>query len=197
MKNLMRHKGEHTMNKLIKLPIFLGVCGAACAGILAGVNAVTAPIIEKAKAEKANAAYIELYKDFNVTGTDVVTEDVDNDDLLKAGCSVKAIIINDYVKGVTYTCSVTGYGGKIEFQVAFANGKYLGYTDLGNSETNGYGKSVIEQMNGLIKDLDGSQNLMSNSDYTSAISGKSITGKALANSIEVCRVDYMAWYSAQ
>ncbi len=185
------------MNKLVKLPIFLGICGAACAGILAGVHAITAPIVEKAKLAKANAAYIEMYKDFNVTGTDVTTEEVENDDLLKAGCSVRAVIVNDKVKGITYTCSVTGYGGKIDFQVAFANGKYLAYTDLANSETDGYGKNVIGSMNELINNVDGNQNLLSYSTYQTAISGKSITGKALANSIDVCRMDYMAWYNAQ
>lgn len=183
------------MNKLVKLPLFLGICGAACAGVLAGINALTAPIIENARIEKANAAYIKMYQEFNVVGSDVQTEEVEDDALLKAGCSVRAIVENSQVRGIAYTCSVNGYGGTINFQVAFANGKYLGYTDLGNSETNGYGKTLISGMNDLIHGVDGNQALSSYAAYTSAISGRSITGKALANSIEVCRADYMNWYT--
>ena len=61
------------MNKLVKLPLFLGICGGVCAAVLAGVNALTSPIIEKAKADKANAAYISMYNEFGVTGTDITT----------------------------------------------------------------------------------------------------------------------------
>ena len=46
------------MNKMIKLPLFLFVCCAACAVILAGLYQVTQPIIEKTKAE--NAAIADL-----------------------------------------------------------------------------------------------------------------------------------------
>ena len=41
------------MNKMIKLPLFLGICGAACGAILAGVYAFTNPIIEETAAKKA------------------------------------------------------------------------------------------------------------------------------------------------
>ena len=82
------------MNKMLKLPLFLGVCGTVCAGLLAGVYALTNPIVQKAKAEKANAAYISMYSEFGVVGTDVTTEEVDN----IAGCSLRAIIVNANVK---------------------------------------------------------------------------------------------------
>ena len=39
------------MNKIVKLPLFLGIAGAACAGILAGVYSFTQPIVEKTQAE--------------------------------------------------------------------------------------------------------------------------------------------------
>ena len=47
------------MNKMIKLPLFLGICGAACAGVLAGVNALTSPIIEQAKIDAQKATMAE------------------------------------------------------------------------------------------------------------------------------------------
>ena len=180
------------MNKMLKLPLFLGVCGTVCAGLLAGVYALTNPIVQKAKAEKANAAYISMYSEFGVVGTDVTTEEVDN----IAGCSLRAIIVNANVKGIAYTCQASGYGGTISFQIAFANGKYLAYTDLGNSETNGYGKVVIAGMTDTIAGVDASTSLEDYAAYSTLISGRSITGKALKSTIELCRTDYLAWYEA-
>ena len=182
------------MNKLVKLPLFLGICGAACAGVLAGVNAVTAPIIEQAKIDAANAAYIETYKEFGVTSEHIKLEDVSID---AASCTTRAVIVNDKVKGIAYTCSAKGYGGTISFQIAFANGQYLGYTDLGHTETAGFGKDLIAGFTTLIKGNDANEALLNNSKYTGAIAGKSITGKAIANAVEACRTDYVAWYNAQ
>lgn len=182
------------MNKLVKLPLFLGICGAACAGVLAGVNALTAPIIEQAKLDAANAAYIETYKEYGVTSDHITIEEVE---IYAANCTTRALIVNDKVKGVAYTCSAKGYGGTISFQVAFANGTYLGYTDLGNSETPSYGGKIISSMTSIIKGIDANEALLNNSKFTGAIAGQSITGKAIANAVEACRADYLTWYSAQ
>ena len=179
------------MNKLVKLPLFLGICGGACAGVLAGVNAITSPIIENAKLEKANAAYMEMYKEFNVAAADITTQEVED----IQGCSVKAFVDNANVKGIAYTCQVKGYGGTVSFQIAFANGKYLGYTDLGNSETDGYGKAVIAKIGETIGQVDANTSLDNVDAYSALITGKSITGKALKSQIELCRADYLTWYS--
>lgn len=181
------------MNKLVKLPLFLGICGAACAGVLAGVNAVTAPIIEQAKIDAANAAYIELFKDFSVTSDHITTEDVS---LSEAGCTVRAIVVNDNVKGIAYTCSVKGYAGpgSINFQIGFANGKYHGYVDLGNTESK---TGIIPLMNATIKGIDANEALMSNAKFQAAYAGTTVSATAIAAAVEVCRTDYLAWYSAQ
>ena len=183
------------MNKLLKLPLFLGICGAGCAGVLAGINEVTAPVIEQAKIERANAAYIKMYKAYSVESSQIEVLSVEDDSLLAVGCNTKAIIQNDNVKGVTYTCSTKGYGGTISFQVAFGNGEYVGYTDLGHTETDGYGKNLIASLSKTLKAIkDANISLNSDATYASAMAGKSITGKAIAKVIEVCRVDYLAWY---
>ena len=181
------------MNKLVKLPLFLGICGAACAGVLAGVNAITAPIIEQAKIDAANASYIELFKDFGVTSDHI---DVQEATLAEAGCTTKAIIVNDSVKGVAYTCSVKGYTGpgSINFQIGFANGKYHGYVDLGNTESK---TGIIPLINNTIKGIDANEALMSNAKYQAAYAGTTVSAKAIAAAVEVCRADYLAWYSAQ
>ena len=73
------------MNKMIKLPLFLGVCGAACAVILAGLYQVTQPIIDKTKAENAAMAYLSMYEELGVTKSDIkVVDSVDlSDELYK------------------------------------------------------------------------------------------------------------------
>lgn len=184
------------MNKLLKLPLFLGICGAGCAGVLAGINEFTAPKIEAAKIERANAAYIKMYKSFSVVSDDIEVLVVEDEALSAVGCTTKAIVENDNVKGITYTCSTKGYGGTISFQVAFGNGEYVGYTDLGHTETDGYGKNLIAALSKTLKSIkDANISLNSDSTYATAMAGKSITGKAIAKVIEVCRVDYLAWYS--
>ena len=48
------------MNKLVKLPLFLGAVGCICGGVLAAVNFITEPVIAANEEKKANAVEIEL-----------------------------------------------------------------------------------------------------------------------------------------
>ena len=131
------------MNKIVKLPLFLGIAGAACAGILAGVYSFTQPIVEKTQAEAAAKAYVSMYAEYGVELSDVAVENAVtlSDELFNAGCTGRAIV--EKAKGVAYTCNVTGYAGTISFQVAFAEGNYIGYTNLANNETGSYGGALF------------------------------------------------------
>lgn len=55
------------MNKFVKLPLFLGLTCLVFGGMLAGVVALTEPVIQKAKEEKLNAVYKNLYNDESAT----------------------------------------------------------------------------------------------------------------------------------
>lgn len=185
------------MNKLIKLPLFLALCGGVCAGILAGVNAITGPIIAKNEANKKAEAYISVFTNagYSVEASDIESIDVAllSDDLYNHGCSGKAVV--EKVKGVVYDFSASGYGGQFTFQIAFAEGKYVGYTDISNNETNGYGKTVIANFTNTVKGQSAENDLLEISAYADLISGKSITGKAIANAASYARADYMSYYS--
>ncbi len=114
------------MNKMVKLPLFLSVCGVTCATILAGVFTLTHPIIEKTKQENAAKSYVFLYQDYDVNASDIVVEDTTalSDSLFNIGCSSRAIVIK--AKGIAYTCRVSGYSStSIVFQVAFSYGKNI------------------------------------------------------------------------
>ena len=82
------------MNKILKLPLFLGIAGAACATVLAGVYSITNPIVQKNQAEAAAKAYVSMYSAYGVELSDVVVEDAItlSDDLYNAGCSGRAIV---------------------------------------------------------------------------------------------------------
>lgn len=183
------------MNKLLKLPLFLGICGAGCAAVLAGVNAATIEKITENEEIRANAGYLRMYRSYGVTIEHLSgQEDEVPAELSAVGCTMRTLVQNENVFGITYTCTVKGYAGDVSFQVAFGEGKYIGYTDLGNNETAGYGKDLISSLSKVIKGKEAGTAISQDSDYKSAIAGKSVTGRALAKSIDVCAADYMvAW----
>lgn len=174
------------MNKMVKLPLFLGICGGVCAGILAGVYAFTNPIITKNTEKAAYQAIYQAFAEFGNEDTLSVSKPMTlSSELKNAGVynkqSVTGGSLND---GMVYACTTTtkGYGGVISFQVTFANGKFLAYTDLGNSET----KSMIGNMNNIVSGSDAS-------GYALAIvSGETFTSKALKSAIDVIAADYAA-----
>lgn len=185
------------MNKLIKLPLFLGVCGGVCAGILAGVYAFTNPIILENAEKKANQAYYDTFKEFGNENTLVIDKTLSiSDNLKNLGVVTKASVTTTGLNGMVYSCEVVGSatagGNIISFQLAFANGKYYHYTNISNSETPTYGGSIINNMNSYINGLDASTPLSSVQSYIDAISGSTQTGKALSNTIDACAADYAA-----
>ena len=186
------------MNKLAKLPIFLGVVGACCAGVLAGINAITNPIIKQNEANKKAQAYLGVFNNagYTIEASDIVTVTSEelSDDLYNHGCTGKAVVAK--AKGVVYDFSATGYGGAFTFQLAFADGKYLGYTDISNNETGGYGKSVISGFDGAVKGQSAENELLDIAAYSTLISGRSITGKAIASAASYARADYMEYYNS-
>ena len=188
------------MNKLVKLPLFLGICGAACAGVLAGVYAFTNPIVEANTAKAAAESYVSMYSAYGVTTEDVKVEQAItlSDELFNVGCSSRAIV--EKANGIAYTCSVSGFNGTISFQVAFAEGSYIAYTDLGQNETGGYGDSLIDHIIKLFKQKPSADNKPGDLyDYTvttDAYSKCTFTGKPISDAIEACRQDYLAWYNA-
>lgn len=183
------------MNKMLKLPLFLGACGLACAGILAGVNAATKDTIATYKEDKIKNSYVKIFtkNGYSVTKDDLTPVSVLDltDEVYDAGCRGSAIV--ESVNGIAYTCTVKGYAGDVEFQVAFAEGKYLGYTNISHNETSGYGADLIAGMTKLLINL-GINEPLFGTEYASYINGASKTGKPVGEAIEACRKDYLAWF---
>ena len=181
------------MNKMIKLPLFLGVVGAACATILAAIYPVTSERVKTTKAEQAATAYLTMYADLGVSKSDIkVVEQIDlSDELYNIGCTGKAVIKLDNVKGVAYTCSFKGYGGQVDFQVGFANGKYLAFNSLKHGET----AQGLNAMNELPNLVNPSLSISGPLSDLSVVSKSSFTGMPISDIVEVCKADYLDIYN--
>lgn len=57
------------MNKFVKLPLFLGVTCLVAGGLLAGVVALTDPVIESARLERLSKAFRVMYDDESALST--------------------------------------------------------------------------------------------------------------------------------
>lgn len=110
------------MNKFVKLPLFLGVCGAICAGVLAVVNGFTAPIIadNNEKAQNAN-----IYKIMGIEDADKVS-DVQVKEGLKYVKSAKEVYVNNEVLGVVYTGFVNDSYSEWTIQLGIKDGVFSG-----------------------------------------------------------------------
>lgn len=178
------------MKKIVKLPLFLGICGATCAAILAGVYAFTNPIIAKNEEKKANLNYYEMFADYgNSSNLTIDKNEAISSTLSDAGVSVKAKITGGTLTeaGYAYTCTTKGFAGNVTFQISFAEGKYLSFKVISHQESK---PVAIENMNTYIKDLSADEMLSTNSKYTDGTSGASVTGKALSSVIDKCALDY-------
>lgn len=181
------------MNKMIKLPLFLGVVGAACATLLAAIYPITSEKVATYKAEQAAKAYVSMYKSYGVTKSDIhVIDQIKlTDDLYDIGCTSMALIADEDVKGVAYTCSFKGYGGQVDFQIGFANGKYLAFKSLKHGET-AQGKTAMESLPSIVNpNLAIGGKLADNA----VVSKSSYTGMPISDIVEVCKANYLDIYN--
>ena len=179
-------KERKPMNKLIKLPLFLGVVGCLCGGVLSLTNYVTADKIAADEEKRANAAYI-LHFD-NLASK---TEEEIPADLAAAGVTNKFFALDKDEKyiGTIYSCSVVGFAGKntpINFTISFANGKPNHYVGISHGETSQGAKF----MDWLAGDVGGDR--LGNLEEGKVVSGSSVSFKAVSTVYNICFADYTA-----
>lgn len=138
---------------VLKIMLPLVLISAVTVGLLAAVNAFTAPVIEKNEAEALQKNMTELFED----GIDApaVLEYTD-----KNVRSVYEIKKNGSVIGYCFDVTGSGaYNGKIEVLVAVnTDGTVRGIRNVKNSETSSVGVSKV----------------LNNGDYVSLYNGKTI-----------------------
>ena len=112
---------------------------------------------------------------------------------LKPGISTYELdmIAEEFIRSKGCTPSFKGYGGQVDFQIGFAKGKYHAFTALKHGET-AQGKTAMEKLPDLVPTL----SIGSDLTDLSVVTASSFTGMPIAEIVQVCKADYLAWYNA-
>lgn len=176
------------MNSILKLGLNLFVICAVAAGLLAGTNQITAPLIEQRNEQANNEARQTVLPG----ATEFQELSADN---YQSSSDVETVEVYEGLKGsdVTgYTIKVLpkGYGGEIELMVGITNNGTISGINIGNmSETPGLGaRSKEEAFYGQYADKPATQLEVVKSGAAGeteiqAISGATITSKAVTSGV--------------
>ena len=176
------------MNSILKLGLNLFVICAVAAGLLAGTNQITAPLIEKRNEQANNEArqtVLSDAKEFKLLDSSQY----------KAASDVEVVEVYEGLNGsdlAGYTIKVlpTGYGGEIELMVGVKNDGTISGINIGNmSETPGLGaRSKEEAFYGQYASKPATELTVIKSGSPGeteiqAISGATITSKAVTSGV--------------
>ena len=173
------------MNKMIKLPLFLGATAAICGSVLAVTNYFTKDKIAQGEAERVNAAYKAHFPTLRYKSFEEVSESLSSN-----GVREKIYCFDDsksYI-GTIYTCDAVGFAGKsnpIKFTVSFKDGLLNSYVTISHGES-AAGASFINWLDsdsGNITHLD--------QDPT----GSTFSHNAVAKMVSLVSADYTAEYT--
>lgn len=167
--------------EIIKTAAVLFAITAISAGILAAVNAKTAPIIEKNEAAKQEQAMkIVLPKADGFESDSIAVDSPDK--------SITAVYKSTNDAGYVILASPNGYGGAISIAVGVsADGKVSGVSVISQSETAGLGAKCVEdsflsQYIGKTENITVSKGTAKDNQIN-AISSATITSKAVTSGV--------------
>ena len=176
------------MNSILKLGLNLFVICAVAAGLLAGTNQITAPLIEQRNEQANNEARQAVLAD----ATEFKILDSKN---YKSSSDVEVVEVYEGLNGsevAGYTIKVLpkGYGGEIELMVGITKDGTIAGVNIGNmSETPGLGaRSKEEAFYGQYAgkpatELSGVKRGTAGETEIQAISGATITSKAVTSGV--------------
>ena len=179
MSNVQTQKTESTAAYVIRITAILLIITAVVAAALAGVNSITAPIIEELEAEKTQNAIKEVL----ASGYDEEITDFDDQD---------GLVTNVYKGADGYAVQVApaGFDGAITMMVGIDNeGNILGVSVISQSETAGLGAvcaaatSAGENFRGQFVGQSGSVSVTKDGGTIDAITGATITSRAVCKGI--------------
>ena len=165
---------------IFRLALTLFLISAVTAGLLAGVNAVTAPIIDELNAQKQIDAMAAVVPDAD---TAVKMDYVDP----------SGQILAVYKTDTAYAVQVAapgGFGGTLEMMVGVdLAGNVLGVSIINHSETAGLGAVAAENTSkgnafrGQFNGSSGSVAVVKDGGTIDAITGATITSRAVCNGV--------------
>lgn len=135
------------MNKFIKLPLFLGLTCLVAGGLLAGVVALTDPVIESAKLERLSKAFRVMYDDESALSTaqaELSKEFIDDNKILSINK-----VTHSGVLSYVYQCKSKSAYEEMQFYVGIdyakkevdsfyaleSNENSLGYGNFSNNDS--------------------------------------------------------------
>lgn len=163
--------------EIVKTGLILFLITAVSAGLLAVVNAKTAPIIEKNEIAKQQSAMLRVLPD---------AIGFENENLAgeKADKTVTAVYKSTNNVGYAVMVSPVGYGGEISMAVGVSeDGRICGVDIISNSETAGLGAKCTDEnwLSGFVGKTNGITVSKSGAkdNQIDAISSATITSKAV------------------
>lgn len=176
------------MNSILKLGLNLFVICAVAAGLLAGTNQITEPLIEKRNEQANNEArqtVLPSASEFKLLDSSKYKSESD----------VEVVEVYEGLSGsevVGYTIKVLpkGYGGEIELMVGITKENTIAGVNIGNmSETPGLGARSKEEAfygqyaNKPAAELEVIKSGVAGETEIQAISGATITSKAVTSGV--------------
>lgn len=172
-------KQESTVKYILRLTFTLLIICAVVAGILAAVNAITAPIIAASKEAKTQAAISAVLPG-------------GGDKIDFAGADDSGMVLEVYASDAGYAVKVapSGFGGAITMMVGIDNeGNVLGISVISHAETPGLGavasqntdKGVAfrDQFVGLVSGI----TIGSGENQIDSLSGATISSQAIVDGV--------------
>ena len=176
------------MNKFVKLPLFLGVCGAICAGLLAFVNGATAGTIAQRLENEKNANYLAL---MGIESADQYKDGKVTDDLTKGYVTgIKEVYVDSNLVGVVYDGSLDDGFSVWTLQLGIKDGKFTGLK-FSSPSPDGVGLPMITKFS---SDIVGKTIDSSSADIAAGVSSAS-TNPMLREYVDVCAAHYIATYA--
>ncbi len=173
-------KTESTLHYVLRLAITLLLIAAVTAGVLAGVNGFTAPIIDQLNAEKTQAAIEKVLPG----GGELLDASAYSDST--------GLVSKVYASDSGYAIEVTpgGFDNTITMMVGVSkDGKVLGIDVISHTETAGLGAvaaaktSAGDAFRGQFVGMSGSVAVSKDGGSLDAITGATITSRAICSGV--------------
>ncbi len=180
-------KKESTVKFILRLSLTLFLISAVTAGLLAGVNSITAPMIAQVNEQKQIDAMAAVVPDADTAQPVPYTDP-------------NGVILEVYKTASAYAIKVAapgGFGGSIEMMVGVSqDGTVLGVSVINHGETAGLGAVAAdktekgERFRAQFEGMSGTISVDKDGGSVAAITGATISSRAVCNGVQAA-VDYV------
>ena len=180
-------KTESTVKFIARLAFTLFLISAVTAGLLAGVNSITAPMIEQVNMQK------------QIDAMSAVVPDADTAELVDY-TDPNGVILEVYKTASAYAIKVAapgGFGGSIEMMVGVSqDGTVLGISVINHAETAGLGAIAADKTDkgqafrAQFEGLSGTVAVTKDGGTVESITGATISSRAVCNGVNAA-VEYV------